>query len=62
MRVRINAARHHIAAAGINRGRAGELLANAHNPAAVDKHIGTGRMIMINNSAAANECGHGGSP
>ena len=57
--VRIDAARHDIAAAGVDDLLARQALADGDDPAAVDQDIGALRMIVIDDGAAADEGGHG---
>ena len=58
MGVRIDAARHHKAPAGVDRLRAGggvERGANRDNGLGVDKHVGAARIIMVHDRAAADD-------
>src|SRR5262245_39612228 len=63
--MRVDAARHHIKAPGIDdlgASRRFELFAHGRNALAIDEHIGTPRVIVINHCATADESGHERSP
>ncbi len=61
MGVRIDAARHDIAAAGIDHlgaVRRFEIFADGDDRTVVDENIGAARMIVVHDGAAADELGH----
>ena len=65
MGVRIDAARHDVAAAGVNdfgAGRRLQVFADGDDRAVIDQDVGTPRVVVIDDGAAANKLRHAGLP